>query len=151
MTDYAKETGQTVNLYGHSGGGLQNYLTILNSNPDQFKDESGRSVLNVTFNGAPANTELLQYFTEKSGANFIGHNINANDPVANVLGFNNGGVGVVGGAAHTIHLFNLFGLDSPHSNYTCQHYNCNGQTIKLNIKNTLNKIEENNKLLNDIF
>ncbi len=65
------ETGQIITLAGHSGGGLRNYLALLNSNPNQYLNSSGESVLQVQFSGTPVNNQDLILASQLAGAYFV--------------------------------------------------------------------------------
>jgi len=126
------ETGQIITLAGHSGGGLRNYLTLLNSNPNQYLSSGGESVLQVQFSGTPVNDQDLILASQLAGAYFVAsqnktptidNNLLA-DPVGLVLGGNGNIIDGIVGAGHILHLFKLFGLTSPHSDYGCAFSNC---------------------------
>ena len=132
ITNNAKETGQIITLAGHSGGGLRNYLALLNSNQNQYLNSSGESVLQVQFSGTPVNNQDLILASQLAGAYFVAsqnktptidNNLLA-DPVGLVLGGNGNIIDGIVGAGHILHLFKLFGLTSPHSDYGCAFLNC---------------------------
>ena len=83
------ETGQTITLAGHSGGGLRNYLALLNSNPNQYLNSNGESVLQVQFSGTPVNAFDIYQAGKNSGASIYVNN-KTGDTVGNVLGANGG-------------------------------------------------------------
>jgi len=125
ITNNAKETGQTITLAGHSGGGLRNYLALLNSNPNQYLNSKGESVLKVQFSGTPVN-----YFDMLQIGNYVGvgevkKQNNSGDSVGNVLGANGNIFEGIWSGVNVISLFEFFGLKSHHSNYECILSNCN--------------------------
>ena len=81
------ETGQNITLAGHSGGGLRNYLALLNSNPNQYLNSSGESVLQIQFSGTPVNAFDIYQVGKNSGASIYVNN-KTGDAVGNVLGAN---------------------------------------------------------------
>ena len=119
------ETGQIITLAGHSGGGLRNYLALLNSNPNQYLNSSGESVLQVQFSGTPVSYLDMLAIADYAGIREVKKQNNSGDFVGNVLGANGNIIDGIVGAGHILHLFKLFGLTSPHSNYGCILSNCN--------------------------
>jgi len=124
ITNNAKETGQTITLAGHSGGGLRNYLTLLNSNPNQYLNSNGESVLQIQFSGTPVNAFDIYQAGNNSGASIYVNN-KTGDTVGNVLGANGNILEGIWSGVNVVSLFELFGLKSPHSNYECILSNCN--------------------------
>ena len=129
ITNNAKETGQTITLAGHSGGGLRNYLALLNSNPNQYLNSNGESVLQIQFSGTPVNNQDLILASQLAGAYFVAsqNKVPDNksmlaDPVGLVLGGNGDIIDAVFSSYSSI---KLFGKNSPHSNYGCAFSNCN--------------------------
>ncbi len=130
------ETGQTITLAGHSGGGLRNYLALANSNPNQYLNSSGESVLQIQFSGTPVNNQDLILASQLAGAYFVAsqnktptidNNLLA-DPVGLVLGGNGNIIDTTMAVFSSLALFNWLegiGLSSPHSNYGCAFSNCN--------------------------
>ncbi len=104
LTDNAKETGQTIELAGHSAGGRRNYLTLLNSNPNQYLDSKGNSVLKVQFSGTPANAFDIYQAGQNSGAS-IHVNNKTGDMVGNILGANGSLLEAIWSGINTISLF----------------------------------------------
>ncbi len=115
------ETGQIITLAGHSGGGLRNYLALLNSNPNQYLNSSGESVLQIQFSGTPVNAFDIYQAGKNSGASIYVNN-KTGDAVGNVLGANGDVVDAIFSSYNT---WKLFGKNSPHSNYECILSNCN--------------------------
>ena len=122
------ETGQTITLAGHSGGGLRNYLALANSNPNQYLNSSGESVLQIQFSGTPVNNQDLILASQLAGAYFVAsqNKVPDNksilaDPVGLVLGGNGNVANVFMSGLSSIF---LFGKNSPHSNYGCAFSNC---------------------------
>ncbi len=118
-------------ISGHSAGGRRNYITLLNSDPNQYIDANGNSVLQVQSYGAPVNTLDLKRAAERSGAQIVDLQNNSGDFVGNVLGGNGGVVEGVSSAAQSVMLFTKY---SPHSNYYCQGSQCNYSSTVDNIQ-----------------
>ena len=123
------ETGQIITLAGHSGGGLRNYLALLNSNPNQYLNSSGESVLQIQFSGTPVNNQDLILASQLAGAYFVAsqnkvpdNNSILADPVGLVLGGNGN---IIDAIMSGVGAGYLFGKESPHSNYGCAFSNCN--------------------------
>ena len=68
------ETGQIITLAGHFGRGLRNYLALLNSNPNQYLNSSGESVLQIQFSGTPVNAFDIYQAGKNSGASIYVNN-----------------------------------------------------------------------------
>ena len=137
----AKQTGETLTLAGHSGGGLRNYLTLMNSEPNQFLDANGNSVLAVQFSGTPANYQNLLNASSNAGVGEIKFQNKSGDTVGNVLGMNGSLFEAGWSAGHVFHLFEPkvpltdIKLESPHGNYGCILSNCySGQITSSTLK-----------------
>ena len=116
------ETSQIITLAGHSGGGLRNYLALLNSNPNQYLNSSGESVLQVQFSGTPVSYLDMLAIADYAGIREVKKQNNSGDFVGNVLGANGDVVDAIFSSYNT---WKLFGKNSPHSNYECILSNCN--------------------------
>lgn len=81
---------QNITLSGHSAGGRRNYISILNSNENQFLDNNNNSVLNLIYYGTPVNDNNLQHSANRAGSNYLNSNKNAGDGVSYILGGNGG-------------------------------------------------------------
>ena len=122
-------------FWGNIGGGLRNYLALANSNPNQYLNSSGESVLQVQFSGTPVNNQDLILASQLAGAYFVAsqnkvpdNNSILADPVGLVLGGNGHIVDTTMAVFSSLALFNWLegiGLSSPHSNYGCAFSNCN--------------------------
>ncbi len=96
---------------GHSAGGESLYQQMLNADDGVFSNSI------VLFYGTPQNTDDLENAAYNSGANFGGHSINPGDPVAILAGGNFTNIDEF--MDGVVNLPDLFGQDSPHSDYYC--------------------------------
>lgn len=127
--NHAKANGEQILLTGHSAGGRRNYQNLFGADKGQYLDQNGNSVLNVQFYGSPANKNDIKWASEYSGANLIGVSNNNGDFVGNGLGDNGGNIQLINSTSKII---KLFGDESPHSNYYCNHALCNNYQQKVN-------------------
>ena len=139
----APETTISEDFWGNIGGGLRNYLSLLNASDNQFLrdptqpasatiDGKPNSVLQVMFYGTPANNADIIEEATRTGAKLLNINNNPGDTVGLVFGGNGS---VFDAALGTYSSWKLFGDKSPHSNYQCRGIACSNDIYRVNIAN----------------
>ena len=84
----ASEATISEDFWGNIGGGLRNYLALLNSNPNQYLNSNGESVLQVQFSGTPVSYLDMLAIADYAGIGEVKKQNNSGDFVGNVLGMN---------------------------------------------------------------
>lgn len=122
LTQYAKNSNKTINIFAHGAGGRKLYLILLNSIKNQYLDNNGRSVLRVKFYDTPASSANLERVTKLSGATYLGHQANFGDPNSSVFGANGGIFDAIFGI---LKLWQVFTPTGSQLNYLCEGEFCN--------------------------